>query len=216
MEITIPHQFIAIEGNIGAGKTTLCNMLQEVYNCRLILEQFADNPFLPFFYENQERYAFQVELFFMTERHRQLQDDLAQSSLFNPFTLADYYFVKTLLFARNNLSEEEYRLFKRLFHILNTTFPKPELLVYIHRSVDNLMENIKKRGRTYEADITPEYLLSIQHTYFEYFKTNQDIPILIIDVEQIDFMNSQKHFKMIMHALSKSYQPGMHHLSFVV
>jgi len=119
----IPYQYIAIEGNIGAGKTTLCQQLFESYNCRLILEEFADNPFLPFFYENPERYAFPVELFFMTERQKQLQKYLAQQDLFKDFIVADYFFIKTLLFAKNNLNAEEYRLFQRLFNILNATFP---------------------------------------------------------------------------------------------
>jgi len=166
MTETLPYKYIAIEGNIGAGKTTLCNMLHKDFNCRLILEQFADNPFLPYFYENQERYAFPVELFFMTERHKQLQENLSQRDLFQQMIVADYFFIKTLLFAKNNLSDEEYRLFQRLFHILNSTFPKPELIVYLHRSVDNLIENIKARGRSYEQEIAPSYLLEIQNTYF--------------------------------------------------
>lgn len=214
-EKQFPYQYIAIEGNIGAGKTTLCKMLEADYNCKLILEQFADNPFLPFFYENQERYAFSVELFFMTERHKQLQENLAQQSLFTDFIIADYFFLKTLLFAKNNLNKEENRLFQRLFNILNSTFPKPELLVYLHRSVDNLITNIKHRGRTYEQDIQPEYLQGIQNTYFDYFKTESKLPILIIDVDQINFLTSQEHYQMIVEALSKTYAPGVHHLSFV-
>lgn len=210
-----PYQYIAIEGNIGAGKTTLCKMLEQDYNCQLILEQFADNPFLPFFYEQPERYAFPVELFFMTERHKQLQENLSQKSLFKDFIVADYFFLKTLLFAKNNLNEEENRLFQRLFHILNTTFPKPELLVYIHRSVDNLLKNIKHRGRSYEQEIKPAYLSEIQTTYFEYFRTETQLPILIIDVDEINFLESQEHYKMIVDALTKSYAPGVHHLSFV-
>lgn len=214
-EKQFPYQYIAIEGNIGAGKTTLCKMLEADYNCKLILEQFTDNPFLPFFYENQERYAFSVELFFMTERHKQLQENLAQQSLFTDFIIADYFFLKTLLFAKNNLNKEENRLFQRLFNILNSTFPKPELLVYLHRSVDNLITNIKHRGRTYEQDIQPEYLQGIQNTYFDYFKTESKLPILIIDVDQINFLTSQEHYQMIVEALSKTYAPGVHHLSFV-
>lgn len=209
------YNYIAIEGNIGAGKTTLCKMLEEDFNCRLILEQFTDNPFLPFFYENPERYAFPVELFFMTERHKQLQQHLSQRSLFQDLIIADYFFLKTLLFAKNNLNEEENRLFQRLFHILNSTFPKPELLVYLHRSVDNLMENIKSRGRAYEQDIKPEYLQGIQNTYFEYFKTESELPILIIDVDQINFLKSSEHYQMIIEALENTYAPGVHHLSFV-
>lgn len=210
-----PYNYIAIEGNIGAGKTTLCQMLQTEFNCRLILEQFADNPFLPFFYENAERYAFSVELFFMTERHKQLQENLAQRDLFQQLIVADYFFIKTLLFAKNNLGQEEYRLFQRLFHILNSTFPKPDLLVFLHRSVDGLLENIKKRGRSYEKEITPEYLREIQNTYFEYFRTENAIPILIIDVEEIDFLRNEAHYKLILEAISKKYAPGIHRVSFV-
>ncbi|MEM9824689.1 MAG: deoxynucleoside kinase [Bacteroidota bacterium] len=211
----LPYQYIAIEGNIGAGKTTLCQMLHKDYNCRLILEQFTDNPFLPFFYENAERYAFSVELFFMTERHKQLQENLAQRDLFHELIVADYFFIKTLLFARNNLDSEEYRLFQRLFHILNSTFPKPDLLVFLHRSVDGLLQNIKKRGRTYEQDISANYLQEIQNTYFEYFRAEDSIPILIIDVEEIDFLRNESHYQMILEALAKKYAPGIHRVSFV-
>ena len=215
MTYQIPYQYIAVEGNIGAGKTTLCHMMAEQFNSRLILEQFADNPFLPFFYENQERYAFPVELFFMTERHKQLQENLTQTDMFRDLIIADYFFLKTLLFAKNNLNKEENRLFQRLFHILNASFPKPDLLVFLHRSVEDLLRNIKKRGRDYEKDITGEYLLNIQNTYFDYFKTEMSIPILIIDVEQIDFFQNEEHYHLILDALTKTYNPGMHHISFV-
>mgnify|MGYP001794991054 CR=1 FL=1 len=215
MERPFPYRFIAIEGNIGAGKTTLCQQLHRQFNCRLILEQFADNPFLPYFYENPERYAFSVELFFMTERHKQLQENLAQGDLFQELIIADYFFLKTLLFARNNLSPEEYRLFQRLFHILNANFPKPDLLVFLHRSVPSLLDNIKKRGREYESDISPEYLQTIQHTYFEYFRTDQSQPILIIDVEDLNFVTHPEHYELILAAIQKEYQPGLHRVSFV-
>lgn len=215
MKYRIPHQFIAIEGNIGAGKTTLCHQLAETFNCKLVLEQFADNPFLPYFYENKERYAFSVELFFMTERHKQLQENLSQGDLFKDFIVADYFFIKTLLFAKNNLSDEEYRLFQRLFNILNTTFRKPDLLVFLHRSIDGLLANIKKRGREYEQDITPEYLQNIQNIYFEYFRTEREVPILIINVEGSNFRENESEYELILEALAKPYAPGVHHLSFV-
>ncbi len=190
-------------------------MLMQDFNCQLVLEQFADNPFLPYFYENQERYAFPVELFFMTERHKQLQEKLGQQDLFYDFIVADYFFIKTLLFAKNNLGAEEYRLFQRLFNVLNSTFPKPDLLVYLHRSVDDLLQNIRQRGRSYEQDISPGYLQSIQDVYFEYFRTEFTIPILVIDVEQIDFIKSKEHYRMILEAMQKTYTAGIHHLSFV-
>ncbi len=215
MEQLFPYKFIAIEGNIGAGKTTLCKKLAEDFNWRLILEQFADNPFLPYFYENQERYAFPVELFFMTERHKQLQENLQQQNLFQQCIVADYFFLKTLLFAKNNLGKEEHRLFQRLFHILNASFPRPDILVFLHRSVDNLLQNIKKRGRAYEKDIKPEYLKQIQDTYFEYFKTENRFPILIVDVEQRDFLNNQDIYQQVIDLLKEEYAPGVHHVDFV-
>lgn len=208
-DISFPHHFIAIEGNIGAGKTTLCQMLQRDYDCRIILEQFADNPFLPFFYENPERYAFPVELFFMTERHKQLQENLSQLHLFQNFIVSDYYFIKTLLFAKKNLSDEEYRLFQRLFHILNASFPKPDLLVYLHRSVDNLLSNIRHRGRGYEQDISGAYLQKIQNGYFEYFKSVQNIPILILDVDEVKFWEEEGHYQKILSYLKKKYPLGI-------
>ena len=215
MEKSFPYKFIAIEGNIGAGKTTLCKKLADDFNWRLILEQFADNPFLPYFYENQERYAFPVELFFMTERHKQLQENLQQQNLFQQCIISDYFFLKTLLFAKNNLSKEEHRLFQRLFHILNASFPRPDILVFLHRSVDNLLENIKKRGRAYEKDIKPEYLKQIQDTYFEYFKTENRFPILIVDVERRDFLNNQDIYQQVIDLLKEEYAPGVHHVNFV-
>lgn len=210
-----PYQFIAIEGNIGAGKTTLCKMLQKQFNCRLILEQFAENPFLPFFYENSERYAFSVELFFMTERHKQMQENLSQGNLFQELIVSDYIFLKTLLFARKNLSPEEYRLFHRLFKILNANFKKPDLLVFLHRSVPNLLENIKHRGREYEQEISTEYLQSIQDTYFDYFRTENETPVLVIDVEALDFQKNKEHYHMIIEAMQQKYKPGINHVSFV-
>ena len=210
MKKSFPHQFIAIEGNIGAGKTTFCNMLEKDYGAKLILEQFTDNPFLPCFYKNPERYAFQVELFFMTERHKQLQEYLTQRSLFQEFTISDYFFIKTLLFAKNNLIDEEYRLFKRLFNVLNTTFRKPDLLVYLHRPVEDLMKNIKNRGREYEKDIKPEYLLSLQNAYFDYFRTVTDIPVLIIDVEGTNFWKKKKQYKQLVKLIqSEDYTLGV-------
>lgn len=212
-EITIPHQFIAIEGNIGAGKTTLCQKLSQDKGYRLILEQFADNPFLPHFYKNPERYAFTVELFFMTERHKQLQQQLSQQDLFQQTILSDYIFYKTLLFARNNLSNEEYRLFQRLFNILNASFAKPDLLVYLHRPVESLLSNIQKRGRPYEQEISPDYLDQIQRAYFDFFKSSPQLPILIIDIEQADFVHNPAHYNRIIELISKEYEAGLHRVT---
>lgn len=187
-------------------------MIAQEYNCRLILERFADNPFLPYFYESPERYAFPVELFFMTERHKQLQEELAQGSLFQQSVVADYFFLKTLLFAKNNLNEEEYRLFQRLFNLLSASFPKPDLLVYLHRSVPNLLQNIQKRGRTFEQDISVEYLGQIQQTYFDFFKLESTLPIIILELEAIDFQMNDSYFNQILHYLKQSYTPGLHQI----
>ena len=208
-----PYNFIAIEGNIGAGKTTFCEMLTQEIPSRLILEQFTDNPFLPLFYESPERYAFPVELFFMTERHKQLEAAFAKGDLFTPLSISDYFFFKTRLFAKNNLKDEEFRLFLRLFEVLNTTFPKPDLLVYLHRSVDDLMLNIKKRGRNYETDISAEYLLEIQNVYFDYFRAETSLPIVIVDVEGVDFINSKEHYTSLVGILKEKFVKGVHRRS---
>lgn len=210
---SIPYRFIAVEGNIGAGKTTLCRMLSADLNYRLILEEFTDNPFLPPFYENPERYAFPVELFFMTERHKQLQEELSQQDLFQQNVVSDYFFYKTLLFAKKNLNPDEYRLFQRLFLVLNATFPKPELLVYLHRPVEDLMNNIQKRGRSFERDISPKYLEKIQQAYFEYFRSEVRLPILVLDIEGIDFQTTPKFYRQIVQLLNTEYPVGVHQLS---
>lgn len=206
---------MAIEGNIGAGKTTLSQKLATEFGSKLILEQFTDNPFLPVFYENPERYAFPVELFFMTERHKQLQQSLGQIDIFQEQIIADYFFIKTLLFAKNNLQEEEYRLFQNLFHILNANFPKPDLLVYLHRPVDQLLKNIQRRGRDFEQEIAPAYLEQIQKAYFEYFRVEEQLPILIIELEDADFATNAENYSKLKEILNREYAKGVHyrHLS---
>lgn len=205
-----PHNFIAIEGNIGAGKTTLCRLLEADHGCKLVLEQFTDNPFLPPFYKNPERYAFPVELFFMTERHKQLQETLSQRELFPQLIVSDYFFIKTLLFAKNNLNGEEFRLFQRLFHTLNATFAKPDLLVYLHRNVEDVVANINKRGREFERDIRPDYLLSLQEAYFNYFKNEKELPILLVDVTGVDFQADREAYNKITGLMRRSYSKGVH------
>ncbi|MFT5647286.1 MAG: deoxyguanosine kinase [Aureispira sp.] len=206
--------YIVIEGNIGAGKTSLSKLLSDDLNARLILEEFSDNPFLPLFYKNPDRYAFPVELFFMTERHKQLQDLLLKGNLFQEYVVSDYIFSKTLLFAGQNLVDEELRLFQRLFHTLNASFPKPHLLVYLHRSVDDLLSNISKRGRDYEQDISAAYLLKIQQAYFDFFRmTENDLSILILNVEGLDFINNTEHYELVIEQLEKKYPKGLHHWS---
>lgn len=207
------YRFIAIEGNIGAGKTTLTEMMAQRYGCSLLLEQFTDNPFLPFFYEHPERYAFPVELFFMTERHKQLLEHFAEPDLFRALTVADYFFVKTLLFARNNLSGEEFRLFRRLFKVLNATFPKPDLLLYLHRPVEVLQRQIKKRARDMERLISNEYLEELQQAYLDHFKKETETPIVVLELEDADFVQDIAVFEAIQSVLSRSFQPGVQYLT---
>ncbi len=204
------YNYIAVEGNIGAGKTTLCKMLAADYNSKLVLEQFSDNPFLPMFYKEPDRYGFTVELFFMSERYQQLQKSLVEQDLFKKNTIADYFFIKTLLFANKTLSGEEYRLFQRFFNILNSNFPKPDLLVYLYRPIKDLLHNIKKRGREYEQEISEEYLQNIQNAYLDYFKVEQEIPILIIDVKDFNFVEEAGYYEQIKSFLHQEYEVGVH------
>ncbi len=213
-EWPFPYRFIAIEGNIGAGKTTLCEKIANDFDCRLILEQFTDNPFLPHFYDNRDRYAFPVELFFMTERHKQLQEQLGLQNLFQEATISDYFFVKTLLFARHNLNEEEFRLFQRLYKVLNGSFPKPELLLYLHRPVPALMDLISKRARQFETNISSDYLLGIQNSYFQYFRGEDGIPIVILDLEDSDFQDDRTNYDLILKVMQQRYELGITRLAF--
>ncbi len=212
MSRLFPYQYIVIEGNIGAGKTTLCQMMARDFDARLVLEQFTDNPFLPSFYEDRERFAFQVELFFMAERHKQLQEMLSQTDIFQPFIVGDYFFLKTLLFAKNNLKEDEYRLFSRIFHALNATFAKPDILLYLHRPVEKLVEQIQKRGRDYEKDIDAAYLAEIQSAYLDYFKIQTQIPIIILDIGTIDYTENATEYEKILAILKQPFEVGTHYL----
>lgn len=205
------HHFITIEGNIGAGKTTLSYLLSKHYNARLVLEEFADNPFLPKFYENPEQYAFPLELFFMAERYKQLKELVHTKDLFQSVTVSDYLFTKCLLFARVNLPEEEFRLYQRLFDIIHAQLIQPDILVYLHAPVNKLQENIRKRNRAYEQNISDEYLFSIQETYTSYIKQHH-IKTLFVDVSNADFLGNPKHVETIVEALDKDYAPGQHFL----
>jgi len=211
-----PYNYIAIEGNLGSGKTSLVGKLCREYNGREILEAFDNNPFLPLFYENPERYAFTVELFFMTERYKQLQEQLASPDLFSNHTIADFIFTKSLLFARKNLGADEYRLFQMLFSVLNKSFPNPEILVYLHRDVNFLLDNIKERNRPYEQNIQEEYLLKIQDSYFEYLRNITSFPVLILDLKDMDFVSNQTAYETVKFLISKPYNPGVHRISVSV
>ncbi len=206
------YNFITIEGNIGAGKTTLANLLSKHYNARLILEQFADNPFLPKFYENQEQYAFPLELFFMAERYKQLKELLQTKDMFQTITISDYLFTKCLLFAKVNLPTEEFRLYQKLFDIINPQIVQPDILIYLHSPVNKLKENIKKRNRAYEQNIASDYLFNLQETYTQYIKQH-NIKTLFIDTTNADFLENKDHLTAIINALDIEYTDGQHYLT---
>jgi deoxyadenosine/deoxycytidine kinase len=206
------YHFITIEGNIGAGKTTLAHLLSRHYNARLILEQFADNPFLPKFYENPAQYAFPLELFFMAERYKQLKELVHTRDLFQSLTISDYLFTKCLLFAKVNLPEEEFALYQKLFDIIHAQIVQPDLLIYLHAPVSKLQANIRKRNRPYEQGIPDEYLWSIQDAYTHYIK-QYNIPTLFIDVSNADFLSNEAQLKVILDALEKDYSEGQHYFT---
>ena len=206
------YHFITIEGNIGAGKTTLAHLLSKHYNARLILEEFADNPFLPKFYENPGQYAFPLELFFMAERYKQQKDLLQQKDMFQTLTVSDYLFTKCLLFAKVTLPDDEFRLYQRLFEIIHQQLVQPDLLIYLHAPVNKLQANIKKRNRAYEQNIADDYLFNIQETYTHYIKQH-NIKTLFIDTSNADFLGNEKHLRAVIEALEKDYEDGQHYLS---
>jgi deoxyadenosine/deoxycytidine kinase len=207
------YKFITIEGNIGAGKTTLANLLSTKLNARLVLEEFADNPFLAKFYENPVQYAFSVELFFMAERFKQLKDLLGQQDLFQTTTVSDYLFTKCLLFAKVNLPDDEFRLFQRLFDMMQPQLIQPDILIYLHAPVNKLQENIKKRNRSYELNIKDDYLFNIQETYTGYIKQHH-LKTLFVDASNADFLNNEEHLNTILNALDKDYTGGQHVINF--
>jgi len=201
------YNFIVIEGNIGAGKTTLTTKIAEDYNAKIILEQFADNPFLPKFYKNQERYAFPLEMSFLADRYNQLKKELTNRDLFKTFTISDYYFIKSLIFAKSTLHDDEYKLYRDFFNIIYTSLPKPDIYVYLHKDVDVLLANIKKRGRDYEQEIEPEYLQKIQNAYFDFFKQENNFSILILDTNKINFVESEADYKKVLEVIFKGNYP---------
>lgn len=206
------HHFITVEGNIGAGKTTLTHLLAKHFNARIVLEEFAENPFLPKFYENPHQYAFPVELFFMAERCKQLKDMVHTKDLFQSITVSDYLFTKCLLFAKVTLPEEEFRLYQKLFDIINQQLVFPDILIYLHSSVHKLQENIKKRNRPYEQQIPDEYLYNLQETYTSYIKQH-NIKTIFIDASNADFLGNEAHLKVVLDALDKDFEAGQHYFT---
>lgn len=197
------YNYIAIEGNIGAGKTTLASKIAQDFNAKTVFERFADNPFLPKFYKDQNRYAFPLEMSFLADRYQQLSDDLAQFNLFKDFIIADYHIFKSLIFAKVTLQEDEYRLYKTLFDIIYKEMPKPDLYVYLYQNTDRLLQNIKRRGRSYEQDISVDYLDKINKGYLDYIKSQTNLKVLIIDVSDKDFVKKQSDYIFILDEIRK-------------
>jgi len=206
------HQLVAIEGNIGAGSTSLSTMLSRQCNANLVLEEYVENPFLPKFYVEPERYAFHTEAYFLLDRCRQLKKLHGSLNFDKSLHISDYLFNKSLLYAKVNLSEIEYLLFEQMFHEMIDFLPKPELIVYLHTTAPQLLKKIKQRGRTFEQEMECAYLQSVEDEYFEYFKTQKDVPILVIHNDNIDFVNNAAHYAKICDWLQKPYEIGVHHL----
>ncbi|MDD4672909.1 MAG: deoxynucleoside kinase [Bacteroidales bacterium] len=208
-------RYIVIEGNIGAGKTTLAKMLAGDLDAKVVLEQFSENPFLPKFYSNPQRYSFPLELSFLAERYKQLNNELRTGTLFNSLLIADYYFMKSLIFAGTTLTSDEYKLYRQIFEIIYSSVPFPDLYVYLHLPPQRLLDNIKKRGRDYEQSITLEYLNSIQKGYFQFFRQHPNSKFLIIDTSNIDFVLNRDDFLKIKAVIfDETHKKGVQRVSF--
>jgi len=206
------YNYIAIEGNIGAGKTTLATQIAADLDARIILEQFEDNSFLPKFYTDPDRFAFPLELSFLADRFQQLKTHLGTPDLFQQLTISDYLIHKSLIFARKTLAIDEFSLYAKLFSIIDAVLPKPELLVYLYLEIDKLTQNIRKRGRDYEQNIDKSYLERIQSGYFDYIKQQQDMRILIIDTNNMDFVSDKEDYNLLLDIIGKSYETGIHRI----
>lgn len=206
----LKYNFIAVEGNIGAGKTTLAKRMSDDFNARLILERFEENSFLPKFYEQPEAFAFPLEMSFLAERYQQLKDKLAMPELFSSFTISDYFIDKSLIFARNNLKADEFNLYSRLFHIISAFLPRPDLLVYLYLDIPHLLSNIEKRGRDYEKLIKPAYLEQIQAGYMSHLRSLSNMRILIVDTNKVDFMENENEYKAFLDLIAADYDVGIH------
>ena len=208
------YNYVAIEGNIGSGKTSLAKMIAKNYNAKLILERFEDNSFLPKFYKDPDKYAFPLEMSFLADRYQQLKDEVIMHDLFKPFIIADYFIDKSLIFARKTLQEDEYALYSRLFEIIIASLPRPDLIIFLYSTIERIKQNILDRGRVYEKDISFSYLEKIQSGYFDYFKLNKKSRILIVDTHELDFVENKEDYNKITALLNQSFSPGIHRISF--
>jgi len=206
------YNYVVIEGNIGAGKTSFASMLAEDCNARLILEQFEENSFLPKFYEDPARYAFPLELSFLADRYQQLKSQFNASDMFKTFTVADYFIFKSLIFASKNLETLEFGLYSKLFSIVSSVVPKPDMIVYLYLNLENLKKNIEKRGRPYEQNIQFEYLEKIQKGYLEFLRQQTDLRVVVIDTNGLDFVGRRSDYIWLKEVAMKEYPLGMHHI----
>lgn len=208
------YNYIVIEGCIGAGKTSLAEMFAQDFNAELVLERFADNTFLPKFYKDPEHYAFPLEMTFLTERYQQLKTLLTKRDLFTDLVIADYFIDKCVIFSKNNLQSDEYNLFTKVYEIISSYMPKPDLLIYLYNTPENLLKNIAKRGRPYEQEITADYLESIQENYLTYLKHRTQIPILIVESNKLDFVNNPEDYQKLKDLVAIRYPVGITRIIF--
>ncbi len=202
-------KFLVIEGNIGAGKTSLVQKIIAKRNAQILLEQFEENPFLNLFYQQPERYALSVELSFLADRYLQLKNWFEHAG-YRRLTVADYYFTKSLIFAKATLTGNEYELYEKFFKIIYPSLPKPDLYVYLHTTVDKLLKNIQKRGREYENSITAKYLTKIEESYMERIYSDDTIKYLIIDVSSIDYISNESDFDLVVNTIFNcTYNQGI-------
>ncbi len=197
-------KYIAIEGNIGAGKTSLATQIAHDFNAKLILERFNDNPFLPKFYQDPSRYAFPLEMSFLADRYQQLLDDIKQHDLFTDYVIADYDAYKSMIFANITLQEEEFALYKKLFFLMHKDLPKPDLYIYLYQNTPRLLENIKKRGREFETGIEATYLQKINQGYLDFIKTQHGMNIKMIDISDRDFVSNRKDYLWVLQEIIAS------------
>ncbi|MBO4503410.1 MAG: deoxynucleoside kinase [Bacteroidales bacterium] len=210
----IPYNYIVVEGCIGAGKTTLSKMLAEDFNAELVLERFADNPFLPKFYKDPVHYAFPVEMTFLMDRYQQLKNLLSARDLFTEAVIGDYFIDKCIIFSKNNLLPDEYNLYKNVFDTISSFLPKPDMILYLYNDTQQLLQNIARRGREYEKDITAEYLQDIQESYLTYFRQHANMPILLVETAQMDFVANPADYQRIRQLTEQTYPVGIHRITF--
>ncbi len=210
----IPYNYIVVEGCIGAGKTTFSKMLAADYNAELVLERFADNPFLPKFYKDPVHYAFPVEMTFLMDRYQQLKNLLSARDLFKDCVIGDYFIDKCIIFSKNNLLDDEYNLYAKVFETISSFLPKPDLILYLYNDTEHLLQNIAKRGREYEKDITAEYLAGIQENYLNYFRQHANMPVLLVDATQLDFVQNPSDYQRLRQLVGRKYPAGIHRITF--